>query len=182
MPLDIKIAKNYAKSIYTNCNNEKDPASFLKNLLDFNGVLKASQSLRGAVNSPIVDIDVKQNIINNLVKKLEINKVVQNFLYLLAEKARFCLLEEIILQYQAIMRLNEGVKRVEIISSKEMQENDMNSIISDLEKEFNQKIEVKAQINEDIVGGVIIKYDSKMLDCSIKGALGRIEKLDLKHK
>ena len=55
-----------------------------------------------------------------------------------------------------------------------LQQNDVKLL---LEKSLNSKIEINQEINKSLLGGIIIKYDSQLIDFSVYGALNKIEKI-----
>ena len=51
-----------------------------------------------------------------------------------------------------------------------------------IEAELGQQVELAMSVDSALIGGVIIKYDSNIIDCSVQGALDRIEKLSNNSK
>ena len=70
-----------------------------------------------------------------------------------------------------------NILQVVVQSAVKLTSKQESNLVSALEKHFNNKVVVNYKINPEILGGLVIECDSKMIDDSIKGKLDRIKTL-----
>ena len=104
-----------------------------------------------------------------------------NFLALIAENRRLSALPEIYEEFDSIVRLQNDILEVEIISAKEIGEAEVKLLKDSIAKAYSAKdILVKKTIKEKILGGFQIKIGSKLIDASLQNQIVAIGKECLK--
>ena len=68
-----------------------------------------------------------------------------------------------------------GEVKAELISSKELSNDQIDKIKNDLSQNFNSKIKLDYKFDKSLIGGLIIQVGSIMVDTSIKNKLQQIE-------
>ncbi len=127
------------------------------------------------LNSPIISISKKQEVFSTLFKN-SINKIVLDFLLLLAKGRREIYLKIISLDFLKYYRDFLGIKEAELTTALEISEETKNNISLMLNKIMNSKIEIKHKVNNDIIGGFILRVDDNQIDASVKTQLKNIKK------
>lgn len=105
------------------------------------------------------------------------DRVLDNFVRLLKENNDLSKIEEIEKEFLQIDMNTRGVKLAEVISARELSMSQEEKIISELNAYVGTKVEIKKKIDEDLIGGVLIKIGDEQIDASIKGNL-----MNLKNK
>ena len=72
---------------------------------------------------------------------------------------------------------SKGIKFVEISSAFKLTTKEIESIHNLLESTLEKKIKLQHSVDESLLGGAIVKYDSNLVDCSLQGVLGKIQKI-----
>ena len=98
-----------------------------------------------------------------------------NFLQLLLDKNRLHLFEDMALEFNRLISKDKGVINAHVISSMPMIEEDLLEITSILEDKFANKFILTHEIDAAIIGGIVIKYGSTVIDASILGQLNMID-------
>ena len=103
------------------------------------------------------------------------NPYLVNFMMLLVDKRRIVFLEPIVEQYLDLLRkLNETVL-AEVTSATELNEEQQQNLVEKVKAIANARdVELKTSVDPDLIGGVIIKVGSKVIDASLRGQLRRI--------
>ena len=96
-----------------------------------------------------------------------------HFAGVLAENGRLGLLNEVINNFEDIIRSNRGDLNFEIVSAEELNANTKKAI-SDALSKGGKKIEVSYQTRPEILGGIIVQIGDRRLDLSIAS---RVKKL-----
>lgn len=111
----------------------------------------------------------------------EIDEIVSKFVKFLVSNNQVKMAEKIISRFQEIYNEQEGILEAEI-TSREKISNDLLDKISSFVKEKYQakKIVFDNKIDENILGGVIIRVKDEVLDGSVRTHLKNMETI-LKH-
>ncbi len=90
-------------------------------------------------------------------------------------KRRFFYLEKILKSFIEICSEKRGEIKAEIQSAKELTSDEINKITEDLTKNFSSKMKLNYKYDKSLIGGLIVKIGSTMVDTSIKNKLQQIE-------
>jgi F-type H+-transporting ATPase subunit delta len=168
-------AKRYALALYE--------LSIESNFLDVveehsSAILKLINSSRD-FNNLIKDPTGNQNDLISVIKKIsenyKINDLLNNFITFLVKKKRFFYLDQILKNFIEICSEKRGEIKAEIQSAKELSNEEINKITDDLAKNFSSKIKLNYKHDKSLIGGLIVKVGSIMVDTSIKNKLQQIE-------
>ncbi|MBS7577218.1 MULTISPECIES: F0F1 ATP synthase subunit delta [unclassified Enterococcus] len=100
---------------------------------------------------------------------------VQNFLEVLYQNRRLPLILDIFEQYKAEYRKETGTGQVTITSAVELSNQQMTRLVEQLKVKFDyQAIEVEQRVAPEILGGIIVEVDHKIIDGSLKTQLDQI--------
>ena len=172
---DLKIVRNYAVALFENADSAKEQDKFLQQLTDVVALMEKGSKIYEIMCSPVISSDVKHKGIDFISEKLKLEVKVITFLKILARNARFALISEI-LDYFTILHNDENdTKQAQVLSAKKMTQKEIDLIKTFLDEEIGMDVKIENHIDESLLGGVLIKYDSTLIDCSLKGALNQIE-------
>ncbi len=101
--------------------------------------------------------------------------VLDNFVKILAQNGDLNKHSEIEEEYKKLEMKKKGIKQVEITVAREMEVNkgildDLNALVGNGFKPF-PTLEIKTQVDESIVGGMVVRVDDTLIDASIKTQL-----------
>ena len=131
-------------------------------------------------DSPIYTIDQKKDILNTLIDETKGSKILKNFLNELIENGRFSLVSDIFEKLKKLYNEDSDEIEVEVISASNLTEKQLNNIKQALSKKLKKTITLSTKVNPKILGGLIIRHESKMVDGSLKTQLDNI-RLKLKE-
>ncbi len=143
----------------------------MANILD---TLNASEDLKTLVASPLAKADVKKAVLNQVFGDA-IHPFTRNFLMLLVDRRRVMFLEGICQQYQKLLRKLKQAVLAEVTSTVELSDDQKNAIRSKVIAMTNaNSVDIETKIDPELIGGVIIKVGSQVIDASLRGQLRRI--------
>jgi F-type H+-transporting ATPase subunit delta len=169
-----EIAEPYAQALMSIARTDNLTESFGENLRTLEALLEESPEFREFVANPLIKPEDKKSLLRQVVGT-DAHASLINFLMLLVDRRRIIFLEGIVKQYLALLReLNQTVL-AEVISTQPLNE-EQSSAISERVKTMTQarNVEIKTTIDPDLIGGVIIKVGSQVIDASLRGQLRRI--------
>jgi F-type H+-transporting ATPase subunit delta len=136
-------------------------------------LLKESPELQEFLGNPIVKAQDKKAVLGRIGGDL--HPFMKNFLNLLVDRRRILFLEGICKQYQTLLRKLKQTVLAEVTSAVELNDNQKASVREKvIAMTGAHQVELDTQIDPDLIGGVIIKVGSQLIDASLRGQLRRI--------
>ena len=137
-------------------------------------LLESSPELKEFLANPIVQAAAKKAVLQQLVGE-QLHPYMMNILKLLVDRRRILFLEGICQQFQTLLRRLKQTELAEITSAVELTEAQRESVKEKVKAISGaHEVELKTKIDPDLIGGVIIKVGSQVLDGSLRGQLRRI--------
>lgn len=136
--------------------------------------LAASEELKTFLATPLIKGDAKKDGIRGVFSS-QIHPLTLSFLLLLVDRGRILFLESFCLQFQALLRQMNQVAFAEVTSAVQLSESQQATLrqkVTELTKA--RSVELAIKVNSDLIGGVIIKVGSQVIDASIRGQLRRL--------
>jgi F-type H+-transporting ATPase subunit delta len=137
-------------------------------------LVKDSSELQELLANPFIKADAKKAIVDQIVGE-QVHPYTRNFLKLLVDRRRILFLEGICQQYLAILRKLNQTVLAEVTSAVELNEAQQQAVKERVKAMTNaNEVELELKLNNDLIGGVIIKVSSQVVDASLRGQLRRI--------
>ena len=165
----------YANALYDAAQEQNLTDKINKQLTDVCEMFESSCELQGVVNSPVVSVSKKFEIIDDIFKK-SCDKTLLNFLKILIEKDRFSEINAITKAYYDLCNQKLNIKKVEVVSSCELDSDKKDTIKKMLNKKLNANVNIEWHTDKSIIAGLVFKYDDKIVDTSLRTKLNNISK------
>jgi F-type H+-transporting ATPase subunit delta len=172
--LNKKIARRYAKALLELGKEQGQTEGFRKELKTFAGLLKQSPLLEECLASPLYSAEDLKKIIVEITNKMAMSETIQNFLCLLVDKRRIQYFSAIEEAYDDFTNELLGYVKARIITATPLPDEDYNTLKQSLEKVTDKKIILSANIEPDLLGGVIAEVGDTVFDGSIRNQLHKI--------
>lgn len=171
--LSSEIAEPYASALMSLAQNHNLADAFGQDFQKLTELLENSPELRAFIANPVIDETQKKEVLKRILE--DVNPLMSNFIMLLVDKRRIVFLEAIMNQYLALLREMNNAVLAEVTSTRELNEGQRRSVEDRVRNLTGaQGVEIKTKIDPDIIGGVIIKVGSQVIDASLRGQLRRI--------
>jgi F-type H+-transporting ATPase subunit delta len=95
----------------------------------------------------------------------------QNFVRVLIDNDRLGVLPEIAQLFNELKNGHEGVKDAEVESAFPLDDAAVKTLVADLERKFQCKINVTVRVVPELIGGVRIAVGDEVIDASVRGKL-----------
>ncbi len=102
-------------------------------------------------------------------------KVLDNFVKVLAENNDLRLFDEIEQEFHKLDLTKQGIRQVEIKSAHPLNKENEKAILEELNKIVKGKIELKKEVDERLIGGVVIRMEDQVIDASVKNQLEQLK-------
>lgn len=103
------------------------------------------------------------------------DKVLDNFVKILVENNALRLFDQIAEEFHKLDLAKKGIKQVNVESARPLSRSNERAIIEELNKLARHKIELKKEIDERLIGGVVIQMDDQLIDASVSGQLEQLK-------
>ena len=140
------------------------------------GLIDKSKDFKDLIKDPTNKIEDQLKVINTISNQFKFNELLKKFLGFLVSKRRFFYVEKILNDFVSICSNARGEIQAELSAAKNLNENEINNIKNELSSTFGSNIKLKHKYEPSLIGGLIIKVGSTMIDTSIKNKLQKIEK------
>ncbi len=172
--MNAKVVEPYASALMSLARSQDLAEQFGENVRSLLNLLQSSEQLRDFFANPFVKAEDKKAVLGQIVGE-SIHPYMRNFLMLLVDRRRILLLEPICQQYLALLReLNQTVL-AEVTSAVELTEAQQQAVRDKVMAMTNaHQVELDSKLDPDLIGGVIIKVGSQVIDASLRGQLRRL--------
>ena len=139
-------------------------------------LINESIDFRDLIKDPTNKIDDQLKVIEEISNKFKFNELLKKFLGFIVSKRRFFYIEKILNDFLTICSNARGEIQAELLTAKELNENEINNIKNELSNTFGSNIKLNHKYDPSLIGGLILKVGSTMIDTSIKNKLQQIQK------
>jgi F-type H+-transporting ATPase subunit delta len=105
-----------------------------------------------------------------------INAITLNFLDLVVKNRREIYLKDISRNFLALCRKDQGILSATLTSATTIEEGSKENLSTLLSKSFNSKIELEEVVDEEIIGGFVLRVEDQQLDASVSTQLNKIKR------
>lgn len=172
--ISAEIAEPYAQALMSVAQSSNLVDQIGEDVGSVLSVLAESSDLRTCLASPLVESETKKSLIRQVAGD-QLHPFTLNFLLLLVDRGRILFVEEIFTQFQVLLRQLRKAVLAEVTSAVELNEEQQNSIRQKvLSMTQAEQAELSVRVDPDLMGGVIIKVGSQVVDASLRSQLRRI--------
>ena len=169
-----QIARRYATAFYELAAENKKTDAIAKDMKSMAEIMMAPV-MAEFVKNPLVARNAQIQAIATISKKAKLNALTRNFLGVVAENGRLPILGSIVTAVQDEISVRSGEVKAEITSARPLTTAQSKAIQQKLEKMTGADIEMSFKEDASILGGLIVKVGSLMIDQSVKNRLNRLE-------
>ncbi len=170
------ISDRYASALYDLAAEKKIVDPVLEDLTFLQKCILESKDLKLLVKSPLITSSDKLNIFEKILSKQNSDNLTNTFLKVVSSNKRFAKLSSIISQFMNMNFQKRGNVLADVTSADELSDDQKNAIKDQLKSILGKKLFLNFYINKKILGGLIVKIGSKMIDSSL---LTKINKLKI---
>ncbi len=168
-------AQRYSLALYELSSEANSLNEIEKHTSGILNLIYTSKDFNNLIKDPTESQENLILAINKISETFKINFLLKNFMTFLVNKRRLFYLEKILMSFIEICSEKRGEIKAEIKSAKELSSEEIKKITEDLAQNFSHKMKLNYKHDKSLIGGLIIKIGSTMIDTSIKNKLQQIE-------
>ncbi|MBW4612539.1 MAG: F0F1 ATP synthase subunit delta [Desmonostoc vinosum HA7617-LM4] len=169
-----EVAQPYAQALLSIAQSQNSTEQFGEDARTLLSLLSENQQLRNLISNPFIQAENKKAVIRRIVGE-GASPYLRNFLLLLVDRRRIAFLDAILKQYLALLRQLNQTVLAEVTSAVPLTEAQQQTVQQKiLAITSARQVELETKIDSELIGGVIIKVGSQVIDASLKGQLRRL--------
>jgi F-type H+-transporting ATPase subunit delta len=168
------IARRYAKALVNLAENEKDLDNTGKHLNSITEVYKENLELRQVLSDTKVSSGIKLEILKDILSKIKVSKLVDTFSRFLLAKRRIDFLPDIERAFNLLLQEKLGRIEAKVTTASELPKDTVKKLVDAISSYSGKEIEVNVTIDPSIIGGIVTRIGSTVIDGSIQTYLNQI--------
>ena len=175
-PLASKIAAPYARALFDFSVDKNIMHQITADFQNLEIFLNENSDLLEYLNNPIVSQDAKREILTKTLES-QINTETFKFLMVLVSRDRINLLNSVITNYLELVYETASIKTIEVLTASSFTNLQKDTLVQKLKELTNaREIRLVITVEPSLIGGYLIKTDSKVIDFTIKNQLQQLAK------
>ena len=168
------IARRYAKALVNLAENEKDLDNTGKHLNSITEVYKENLELRQVLLDTKVPSSIKLEILKDVLIKIKVSRLVDTFSRYLLAKRRIDFLPDIERAFNLLLQEKLGRIEANVTTASELPKDTVKKLVDAISSYSGKEIEVNVTIDPSIIGGIVTRIGSTVIDGSIQTYLNQI--------
>ena len=169
------IAARYALAVFEIAQEADQVADLEKNIDVLSEVLDTSEDFNAMLKSPLLSRGAQGQAIAAVAAKLGLSEDLSNTLALMASKRRLFVVPALIGQLRALIAEQKGEETADVISAKALTKTQTDKLTAAIKAQIGKDVKINAAVDKDLIGGLIVKVGSKMIDTSIRSKLNALQ-------
>ena len=169
------IAQRYATAIFEIAKENKGLRGLETSLNELAAALEESADLRDLISSPIYSRSEQEAAIGAVAKQMGVAPVLVKALGLMAQKRRLFVVPQLIAALRDLLAEDRGEVTAEVVSATELTQAQTEKLAATLAERVGKTVNVNATVDESLIGGLVVKVGSKMIDTSIRSKLASLQ-------
>ena len=175
-PIISGMAGRYATALFELALENKAVDAVKKDLDQFDALIADSADLNRLVRSPVFDADDQLKALSAILSKAGITGIAANFLRVITANRRLFAVRDMIRAYRAMVARHKGEVTAHVTVAEKLSDTNLDALKSTLKSVTSSKdIELDVKVDPAIIGGLIVKVGSRMVDSSLRTKLNSIK-------
>jgi F-type H+-transporting ATPase subunit delta len=175
-PIISGMAGRYATALFELALENKAVDKVKKDLEQFDELVENNPNLLRLVRSPVFGADEQLKALGAILDKASIKGVAANFLRVITTNRRLFAVRDMIRGYRALVARHKGEVTAQITVANKLTEKNLDALKSALKSVTGSKnVDLDVKIDPAIIGGIVVKLGSRMIDSSLRTKLNAIK-------
>ena len=168
------VAGRYALALLELADDKKQLDEVAEDLRALGAMIADSDDLRRLIRSPLFTRAEQAKAMATILEKAGAGDLTRRFVLVVAENRRLFVLPQIIAGYLAELSRRRGEVTAEVTSASELTKEQVSALVEAIKAKIGGKIQVDVKVDQSLIGGLIVKVGSRMIDNSLRSKLQRL--------
>ncbi len=169
------VAGRYANALFDLASEEKTVPATAKGLASMQAMIGESADLSRLLQSPVFKAEDQMSALVGVASKAGVSGLALNFVKLMCEKRRLPALSDAIAGFQALVAEAKGEMVAEVTSAEKLGAVQLKDLQAALKSKLGRDVTLNTTIDPSILGGLIVKAGTTMIDDSLKTKLQNLK-------
>ncbi len=165
----------YATALFDLADQHRALDRIAADLTALGRMIDESTDLTRLIRSPIVSREAQARAMEKLGEVAELSPLARNFIGLVARNRRLFALPGMIGAYRKLLAERRGEIRAEVTAAQDLSPQQVDAITEQLKRAVGSKVAVEIRIDPAIIGGLVLRVGSRMVDGSLRTKLQRLQ-------
>ena len=168
------LAGRYASALFDLARDERQIEAVSASLATLKGALAESAELKALVVSPLVSRASSGRALAATAASLGLDPVTTRFLGVLAGNGRLRQMTTVIRLFETLAAEHRGETTAEVTSARPLDDDQIAALKAQLGARAGREVRIDARVDPDILGGIVVRLGSQMIDASIRTKLNSL--------
>ena len=168
------IGHRYAKALFELSKDAKSLKSVEKQVDDLLAIIQSDTSFFEFLKSPLVGHKEQSAVMAAISKKAKFEQELTNTLALMADKRRLPVVSHMIEAFKVLAAEERNEIVAEVTSAAKLSAAQSKTLAASLKAKMGKSVTLQTTIDESLIGGLVVKMGSIMIDSSVKGRLSKL--------
>ncbi len=169
------LAERYATALFEIADERRALDAVANDLRQLRAMLATSADLVRLVRSPILSRLDQARAVGAIAQRAELSPLVRDFLAVVARNRRLFAVPAMIEAYLAILAARRGEVTAEVVAAQPLTEAQLALLGEQLRRTVGRRVTVDARVDKRLIGGIIVRVGSRMVDASVESKLRRMQ-------
>ena len=169
------LAGRYASALYELADQGRCLDNVATDLANFSKLIDESAALYRLIRSPVISREDKLVGMDSVLNKAKVNALTKKFIGAVIMNRRLFVINDIIMTFLAELAERRGEIKADVTSAVKLTAYQAKKLNTSLNKALGQKVSLSFDVDETLIGGLIVRVGSRMLDSSIRTKLQRLQ-------
>ena len=165
------LAGRYATAVFELAQDQKAVDAVSTDLASLRRALDSSPDLARLVRSPVFGAADQAKALKAILEKMGAQALTTKFVLLLAQKRRLFILTHVIAAFESLLAKSRGETEAEVTAARHLNDDEVAELKSVLKARLGKEPRLRARIDPTLLGGLIVKVGSRMIDSSLRTKL-----------
>jgi F-type H+-transporting ATPase subunit delta len=169
------LAARYAVALFDLADERKTLDAVAGDLRGLRGLLRDSKDLSRLIKSPVLSRGALGKAIAAVAEAAGLSPLTRNFLGLLAQNRRLFALPDMIERFLARLAERRGEVTARVVAAQPLTPEQQAAVDEQLRKAVGRKVAIDVEVDPSLLGGLVVRLGSRMVDASLKNKLYRLQ-------
>lgn len=165
----------YASALYDLATEQGQVAEVEGHLTAFQNLLSGSNDLQRMIKSPVFSAEEQAGAMSAILEKVGISGVTANFFALVAKNRRLFAIPGIIKAFKQLAASGRGEVTAQVTSAAPLTDEQVAALRTSLRAKVGKDVVLDQAVDPEILGGLIVKVGSRMVDNSLRTKLNAMK-------
>ncbi|WP_029583141.1 F0F1 ATP synthase subunit delta [Bradyrhizobium sp. URHD0069] len=169
------VSGRYATALFELARDEKSVDAVKADLDKFDALLNESADLKRLVRSPVFSSEAQLKALAAVLDSAGISGISAKFLKVLTANRRLFAVSDVIRAFRALVAKFKGEATADVTVAETLSDRNLDALKTALKSVTGKDVALNVKIDPSIIGGLVVKLGSRMVDSSLRTKLNSIK-------